>query len=160
MKQREYKLLEAISENETVTQAGLANLLGMAVGSVNWYIKRLISRGYLKATRMDRTRLRYNMTAEGIAAFRRNAAQYAKDSLKVYHQMRQQAKGLIADLKERGVPSVYIEGNDPALDIFRLSCLEVKYPINEKPDIFSVRLVEGEYRLERNDMAVGARRIA
>jgi DNA-binding MarR family transcriptional regulator len=62
MKQHEYRLLEAIAEDETVTQASLAHSLEMAVGSVNWYIKRLISRGYLKATRMDRTRLRYNLT--------------------------------------------------------------------------------------------------
>ncbi len=160
MKQREYKLLEAIAEDENATQAGLAELLGMAVGSVNWYIKRLIGRGYLKATRMDRTRLRYNMTAEGMAAFRRNATQYVKDSLKVYHQLRQQAKDLVADLKARGIESVSIEGSDPALDIFRLSCLELKYPLDEQPGKWSVRIVEGQYWLERNDVAVGTRRIA
>jgi DNA-binding MarR family transcriptional regulator len=159
MKQREYRLLEAIAEDENATQAGLAELLGMAVGSVNWYIKRLIGRGYLKATRMDRTRLRYNMTADGMAAFRRNATQYVKDSLKVYHQLRQQAKDLVAELKAKGIESVSIEGSDPALDIFRLSCLELKYPLDEQPGKWSVRIVEGQYRLERNDVAVGARRI-
>ncbi len=159
MKQREYKLLEAIAEDENATQAGLAELLGMAVGSVNWYIKRLIGRGYLKATRMDRTRLRYNMTPEGIAAFRRNATQYVKDSLKVYHQLRQQAKDIIIDLKARGIESVSIEGSDPALDIFRLSCLELKFPLAEQPGKWSVHIVEGEFRLERKDVAVGARRI-
>lgn len=160
MKQREYRLLEAISEDENATQAGLAELLGMAVGSVNWYIKRLIGRGYLKATRMDRTRLRYNMTPEGMAAFRRNATQYVKDSLKVYHQLRQQAKDIITDLRARGIESVAIEGSDPALDIFRLSCLEMKFAIAEQPGKWSVRIVEGEFRLERKDLAVGARRIA
>lgn len=159
MKQREYKLLEAIAEDENATQAGLAQLLGMAVGSVNWYIKRLIGRGYLKATRMDRTRLRYNMTPEGMAAFRRNATQYVKDSLKVYHQLRQQAKDIITDLKARGVESVAIEGSDPALDIFRLSCLEMKLSIADQHGKWSVRIAEGEFRLERKDVAVGARRI-
>ena len=160
MKQREYKLLEAISADENATQAGLAELLGMAVGSVNWYIKRLITRGYLKATRMDRTRLRYNMTSDGLLAFRRNAAHYAKDSLKIYHQLRQQAKELISDLKARNIPGVYIEGNDPALDIFRLSCLELKYPLDDQLGNYAIRIVDGEYRLERHDVAVGARRIA
>lgn len=159
MKQREYKLLEAISEDENATQAGLAELLGMAVGSVNWYIKRLIGRGYLKATRMDRTRLRYNMTPEGIAAFRRNAASYAKDSLKIYLQLRQQAKALIGDLRARGVESVHVEGSESALDIFRLTCLEMKYPLADLTGKWSVRVVEGEYRLERSDVAAGARRI-
>lgn len=80
MKDREYQLLDAISKDSTVTQANLASSLEMAVGSVNWYIKRLISRGYLKASRMDRTRLRYNLTPEGMAALTQRATQYAISS--------------------------------------------------------------------------------
>jgi DNA-binding MarR family transcriptional regulator len=148
MKQREYRLLEAISEDETVTQAGLAARLDIAVGSVNWYIKRLISRGYIKATRMDRTRLRYNMTTEGLAAFRRNATQYVKDSLKVYHLLRQEAKGLIAEIKTRGITSVFIDGTDQELDIFRLSCLESGIGLDEAPRTWIVRHAAGEYHLE------------
>jgi hypothetical protein len=67
---------------------------------------------------------------------------------------------LVGDLKARGIDSVSIEGGDPALDIFRLSCLELKYPLDEQPGKWSVGIVEGQYRLERNDVAVGARRIA
>lgn len=161
MKQREYRLLEVIAEDETITQAGLASQLGMAIGSVNWYIKRLVSRGYLKVTRMDRTRLRYNLTSEGMKAFQRNATQYVKDSLKVYHQLRQQSKDLIADLQARGIESVYVDDDDPALDIFRLSCLERGYPLNQEPKLFSVRVVNGEYRVEREaPLAKGTRRIA
>ncbi len=73
----------------------------MAIGSVNWYIKRLINRGYVKVTRMDRTRLRYNMTAEGLSAFRRNATQYVRDLLKVYQQLRNEAKQIIGNLRKR-----------------------------------------------------------
>ena len=73
MKDQEYKVLDAISKDSTVTQANLASSLKMAVGSINWYIKKLISRGYLKASRMDRTRLRYNLTPEGMAALTQRA---------------------------------------------------------------------------------------
>lgn len=122
----------------------------MAIGSVNWYIKRLIGRGYLKATRMDRTRLRYNLTAEGMRVFQRRATQYVKDSLKVYHDLRQQAKDFIDDLKAKGIESVYIDGEDPELDIFRLSCLETGFPkLDEQPGKYLVQNMNGEYRLER-----------
>jgi len=162
MKQREYRLLEAIAEDETITQAGLANRLDIAIGSVNWYLKRLISRGYIKATRMDRTRLRYNLTGEGMRAFQRNATQYVKDSLKVYHMLRQQAKALIEQLQSQGVESVYIDGNDPELDIFRLSCLEMGSPaLDEHPGKYIVRMRNGAYSLERSKPAGGgARKIA
>lgn len=162
MKQREYRLLEAIAEDETITQAGLATSLGMAIGSVNWYLKRLISRGYIKATRMDRTRLRYNLTGEGMRAFQRNATQYVKDSLKVYHLLRQEAKDLIERLQARGIESVYIDGSDPELDIFRLSCLETGHPaLDEQPGTYIIRMRNGAYSLERSTPAGnGSRKIA
>jgi predicted transcriptional regulator len=47
-----------------VTQAGLSDRLGIAVGSVNWYIKRLVQRGWVKVSHLDRTRLNYDLTSE------------------------------------------------------------------------------------------------
>ena len=55
----ERRLLEAIEQNPDATQAGLATQLGVAVGSVNWYMKRLIRKGYVKATQLQRRRLKY-----------------------------------------------------------------------------------------------------
>ena len=133
MKEREYRLLEVIAEDETVTQAGLAHSLEMAVGSVNWYIKRLIGRGYLKATRMDRTRLRYTLTPEGMKACRRNAAQYVRDSLKVYRELREEAQATVAQLQERGIDRLYLQGEDEQMDILRLTCLEAGVELQDEP---------------------------
>ncbi len=41
IKQQEYDLLNEIAQNSMVTQANLSDRLDIAVGSVNWYIKRL-----------------------------------------------------------------------------------------------------------------------
>src|SRR3972149_10370694 len=138
MKEREYRLLEAISADERVTQGGLATHLGRAVGSVNWYIKRLIGRGYLKATRMDRPRLRYNLTSEGMAAFTRNAVQYMKDSLQVYRDLRHQAREMALQIQRRGIQEVYLEGNDEVMDILRLTCLGMGISLQTEPEKWSV----------------------
>jgi predicted transcriptional regulator len=124
MKEREFLLLNEIAKDETVTQAGLAARLDIAVGSVNWYIKRLIGRGYLKATRMDRTRLQYNLTAEGMSVLTRRAAQYMKDSLGVYRDLRLEAGRAVQAAQAAGARSVYLQGDDDAMDILRLTCIE------------------------------------
>jgi len=64
---RELALLEHIESNPDVTQASLATQLGVAVGTVNWHIKRLIEKGYIKIKRAERKKLRYIITPEGIA---------------------------------------------------------------------------------------------
>lgn len=148
MKEREYRLLEAISADESVTQAGLATHLGIAVGSVNWYIKRLIGRGYLKATRMDRTRLRYNLTGEGVAAFTRNAMQYMKGSLEVYRNLRLQARQLVTQMNKKGIHEVYLVGDNEIMDILRLTCIEAGVEIAEKPGKWSVKLNGRQYELK------------
>lgn len=139
MKEREYRLLEAISDDESATQANLATHLGIAVGSVNWYIKRLISRGYLKATRMDRTRLRYNLTSKGMAAFTRNATQYMKDSLLVYRNLRGEAQTVVDDMLRREIKSVYLDGDDEIMDILRLTCIEAGIHLQTEPGAWIVK---------------------
>ncbi len=124
VKQHEYKLLDEIAQDSMITQAGLSDRLGIAVGSVNWYIKRLIQRGWVKVSHLDRTRLKYDLTPDGMAVFTQRAVLYARDSLKVYSDFRSKAKQLVAELKQRGIKRVYLDGNDTTMDILRLTCIE------------------------------------
>src|SRR5215831_9722792 len=109
IKQHEYSLLDEIAQDPLVTQAGLSSSLGIAVGSVNWYIKRLIHRGWVKVSRLDRTRLKYDLTPEGMKVFTQRALLYARDSLKVYGSLREKAKALVMELKHHGVQVVYLQ---------------------------------------------------
>ena len=133
VKQHEYKLLDEIAQDSMITQAGLSDRLGIAVGSVNWYIKRLVQRGWIKVSRLDRTRLRYDLTPDGMAVFSQRAMLYARDSLRVYSDFRGKAKRLVSELKQRGVKRVYLHGNDPAMDILRLTCIEAGISFDSAP---------------------------
>ncbi|MBI5952688.1 MAG: winged helix-turn-helix transcriptional regulator [Chloroflexi bacterium] len=133
MKQHEYALLNEIAQDSMVTQANLSDRLGIAVGSVNWYIKRLITRGWVKVSHLDRTRLKYDLTPAGMRVFTQRAVLYARDSLKVYGDYRKKAKNLVKDLKQAGIRQVYLEGEDEVVDILRLTCLEAGLQISDSP---------------------------
>jgi len=134
IKEHEYKLLNEIAQDSLVTQASLSKNLGIAVGSVNWYIKRLIQRGWVKVSHLDRTRLKYDLTPDGMVVFTQRAISYARDSLKVYGELRKKASGLVDQLVKEGVKSVYLEGNDEAVDILRLTCIENGLSIEQTPN--------------------------
>ena len=131
IKQQEYELLNEIARDSLVTQASLAKRLGIAVGSVNWYIKRLIKRGYVKVSHLDRTRLQYDLTPEGMSVFTERALQYAKNSLKVYRSFRQQARSIVSELQAQGITQVRLQGNDEMMDILRLTCIESNILLSE-----------------------------
>ena len=153
IKQHEYDLLNEIGKDPMVTQANLSKRLGIAVGSVNWYVKRLIHRGWVKVSHLDRTRLKYDLTKEGMAVFTQRALSYARDSLQVYSSFRKKAKTLVAELQQREIKQVYLEGEDghEALDILRLTCIEAGIYPTHTPDGVILKLEGQEYRLIEDD---------
>jgi len=134
MKNKELELLEAISQNPLVTQASLSDQLGIAVGSVNWYVKRLIKCGYVSVTQMERTRLKYHLTPDGIAILTKRTLRYIKNSLKVYARLREKAKVVVNELDARGISQVILDGNNEMMDILRLTCIELGISITNKAD--------------------------
>ena len=147
VKQHEYDLLNEIAQDSMVTQANLSDRLGIAVGSVNWYIKRLIHRGWVKVSHLDRTRLKYNITPEGMVVFTQRALLYARDSLKVYGDFRNKAKAVVADLQQKNIKEVYITGNDETVDILRLTCIEAGIKIGDSPGSMTLKVDGRGYRL-------------
>jgi predicted transcriptional regulator len=147
IKEHEYALLDEIAKDSLVTQANLSQRLGIAVGSVNWYIKRLINRGWVKVSHLSRTRLQYDLTPEGMSVFTERAMQYAKDSLKVYRSFRQKAKAVIAELRTKEITGVYLDGNDEIMDILRLTCMEADITLDHSPKSVILKHVDQEYQI-------------
>jgi len=147
IKKQEYALLNEIAQDSMVTQANLSDRLGMAVGSVNWYIKRLVTRGLVKVSHLNRTRLKYDLTPDGMAVFTQRALLYAGDSLKVYANYRQKAKQVVTELKQKRIKQVYLTGQDEVSDILRLTCIEAGIRISDTPNGVILKAGEQGYQI-------------
>ena len=121
---RELSLLEQIESDPDVNQSTLAHQLGVAVGTVNWHLKRLVAKGAVKVSRAERKKLRYIITPEGIALRARLALNYVETSFSLYRKTRQRVKDRIAELRRAGYDQVRIVGEGDVADICRLTCLE------------------------------------
>ena len=132
---RDLILLEHIENDPDVTQASLANQLGVAVGTVNWHIKRLVAKGYVKAKRAQRKKLRYIITPEGIAFRAKLTVNYIENSMHLYRRTRKQVKELLVDVRAAGYDSVQIVGDGDIGEICRLTCLEEGIRVSTDPDL-------------------------
>ena len=121
---RDLTLLEQIEQNPDATQASLAAQLGVAVGTVNWHLKRLINKGYVKVRRAERRKLRYIITPEGIALRAHLTINYVQTSFRLYHQTRQRVIELLRQARQQGFDGVRLVGDGDIADICRLTCLE------------------------------------
>ena len=149
IKNQEYELLDAIAQDALVTQSSLSSRLGMAVGSVNWYIKRLVNCGYVKVSHLDRTRLKYQLTSEGMSILTQRTLLYLKRSLAVYNELRQKARAIVIELRSQGITRVRLEGNDEVIDILRLTCIEEGMALDETPGDILLTAVGRDYQVVR-----------
>jgi DNA-binding MarR family transcriptional regulator len=120
----ELQLLEALEESPETTQADLAAQLGVAVGTVNWYLKRWSKKGYVKISRINRWKWRYLLTTEGIARKARLASEYVEASMRLYRLTRESAKTLLKEVRNAGYNQVRIVGEGEIAEICRLTCIE------------------------------------
>jgi DNA-binding MarR family transcriptional regulator len=136
---RDLNLLEHIENDPDITQASLAAQLGVAVGTVNWHIKRLVAKGHVKVKRAQRKKLRYIITPSGMALRARLTVEYVDRSLHLYRATRKKVTKLLEEVRADGYEQVRIEalrkGPDDILDICRLSCLEKNMQIVDSGDV-------------------------
>lgn len=139
----ELQILEQIERNPDVTQADLAVQLGVAVGKINWYVKRLINKGYIKVTHLQRRKLHYFLTPSGLARKVQLTRGYMQASLRVYRELRREAQRALAEVRRAGYTAVHIEGKDEAAEILRLTCLEQQVGLEKKPGRVPTLRVDG-----------------
>ena len=125
----ELGLLEQIAQDPDTTQSTMASRLGVAVGTVNWYLKRLIAKGYIKVKRAERRKLRYILTPEGLALRAQLTINYVENSMTLYRHVRQQSRAALAEAQTRGAHAVFIAGDGDIADVCRLTCLEQGVPV-------------------------------
>lgn len=121
---RDLVILEQIDQNPDATQASLASQLGVAVGTINWHIKRLIAKGYVKVRRVERRKLLYIITPEGLALRARLTLDYINTSFHLYRLVRERVGEAIVEVRQLGFSSVRLQGEGDVAEVCRLTCLE------------------------------------
>jgi DNA-binding MarR family transcriptional regulator len=132
---RDLSLLETIERNPDITQATLATQLGVAVGTVNWHLKRLIAKGYVKVKQAERRKLRYIITPEGLALSAHLTVDYVEQQFNLYRRVRQKVKEYAEKVKKDGFDRVRLLGDGDVADICRLTCLEQGVAIVDEPTV-------------------------
>jgi DNA-binding MarR family transcriptional regulator len=148
-------ILESIEQNPDATQASLAVQLGVAVSTVNWHLKRLISKGYVKVRRAQRRKLRYIITPEGITLRAHLTIDYIQSSFHLYRLVRHRMIDALNLVRKMGYRQVRLEGVGDVAEICRLTCLEQGIPIVEDACVPMLTLSGLKVFMEREGLDTG-----
>jgi DNA-binding MarR family transcriptional regulator len=121
---RELELLETLAQKPEARQVDIAAQLGVAVGTINWHLKRLVAKGYIKVKRIGRWHWGYILTPKGMAEKARLTMSYVHSSMNLYRKAREQSRNLLQQVKKAGFEEVNVQGKGDLVDVFSLTCLE------------------------------------
>mgnify|MGYP003626590639 CR=1 FL=1 len=116
-------LLDVVSTENEVSQRGLAERLGVALGLTNAVLKRCVRKGLLKVRQAPARRYAYYLTPKGFKEKSRLTAEYLYTSLTFYRDARQDFDDLLAYCANRGWRRVALVGVSELSEIATLAAI-------------------------------------
>jgi DNA-binding MarR family transcriptional regulator len=113
-------VLDAVERNPSVTQRSVARELGIALGLVNAYLHRCLSKGLIKIGQVPPRRYAYYLTPRGMTEKSRLTATYLMDSFAFFREARMQCNELFQELAARGQCRLALVGGGDLAEIARL----------------------------------------
>lgn len=110
----EYQVLEAVHKNDgTLTQRHISEKVGRSVASVNFALRLLAVKGYIKISGANPRNLRYHLTPSGVVQKSLLAYNFVKRQSGLYEEARKGILHSLRGLRGEGVNSVALYGWTP-----------------------------------------------
>jgi len=110
----QYQILAAVQENDgNVTQRHISRQLGRSVASINFALRLLAVKGYIKISGANLRNLRYHLTPSGLLQKSILAYNFFKRQSALYEEARKTLLGKLEALATEGVQRVAVYGWTP-----------------------------------------------
>lgn len=115
------RLLEELSKESGITQRALAGRIGIALGLVNAYIKRLYKKGYIKVKNLPKNRIKYLITPKGFTEKARLTYSYMHRSINYFKEARQKIEQTYALMLASDVKDILLWGDGEIAELCSIS---------------------------------------
>jgi len=120
-------LVQALSEDEGLSQRDLFLRLGMAQGLVNRYLKRLVQKGWIKLSTAPPKRMLYWLTPKGLLEKSRLTYEFVTFTYTLYREAHRNSSNKLHELaQKKHAKRVVIYGVEPVAEVAALSFGENK----------------------------------
>ena len=119
--EREFRIIEEISQDKDLTQRKMSHKSGLSLGMTNIILKRLVSKGYIKVKGLDRRKVQYIITPKGFAEKTKKSYRYFLKTIHSLQEMKKKIQHLILMECKKGKTIFVILGEGELADIVELS---------------------------------------
>ncbi len=115
------RLLDELTKEPLITQRALAARLGIALGLVNAYVKRLYKKGYIKIKNLPKNRIKYIITPKGFTEKARLTYNYMHRSVNYFKEVRSKIENTYTSMMSSGVKNILLWGDGEIAELCYIS---------------------------------------
>jgi DNA-binding MarR family transcriptional regulator len=108
--EKEFEIIHIINRNTFNTQREIASETKMSLGLINILLKRLVTKGYLRAQQLDRRKVQYILTPRGLAEKTKKSYRYTLKTIAALKSIRSALEIILKKAYDGGVRHFYILG--------------------------------------------------
>ena len=110
LNEREFELINIINDRLPANQRDLSRQLNLSLGLTNMLLRRLITKGYIRITQLDKKKVQYILTSKGFAEKMRKSVRYTIKTIDSIGLVKRGLASLIKFYFDKGVGKFYILG--------------------------------------------------
>jgi DNA-binding MarR family transcriptional regulator len=122
-------LLKSVEQDGGQSQRRLATELGIALGLVNAYLKRCVSKGLVKVQNVPARRYAYYLTPQGFAEKSRLTVDYLTSSFSFFRQAKADCLVMFEAGRRHGYQSVVLAGRSDLAEIAMICGIECQVEV-------------------------------
>ncbi|MCK4244272.1 MAG: winged helix-turn-helix transcriptional regulator [Candidatus Omnitrophica bacterium] len=119
--EKEYRLINEVSRNSTITQREISQRLGFSLGMTNILLKRLIQKGYIKIGQLNRHKVQYLLTPAGIAQGMKRSYRYLFHTFHSLREIKSKIQSVLLAEYRKGQRKFIILGDGELADITEIA---------------------------------------
>lgn len=138
---------DTLKQNPMASQRVLAENAGISIGLMNAILKRFVERGWIMLTNVNKRKLSYAVTSEGIAELTERGKKFVARTFKIAHTYNESLVEEIALAVKQGKNKVVLYGDSYIKFLLEYACRENQVS-------FEVRSAENFLNIEKDSFCI------
>lgn len=109
-------LLQAVEDDSSLSQRGLAQRLGIALGLANGYLRWCAGKGLIKMHTLSARKYAYVLTPKGFLEKSALLGHHIQDSFALFRKAREECQTLIREFESKGIRKIILVGSGDLQD--------------------------------------------
>lgn len=124
MDEREFELINIIGPKLASNQRDISHQLNLSLGMTNMLIRRLVTKGYIRISQLDKKKVEYILTSKGFTEKMQKSIKYTMKTISSIGQVKRRVQALVSGFHDKGVRKFYMLGESDLCGIIEMSLWE------------------------------------